>query len=52
MTREETINLIRFAIEVAGDGGMQPFTEEEYKQMYDFLDELSENQSSQIAMEE
>ena len=41
--RLETINLIRFAIEVAGDGGIQPFTEEEYKQMYDFLDELSTN---------
>lgn len=43
--KEETINLIRFAIEVAGDGGMQPFTEEEYKQMYEFLDELQNKQS-------
>lgn len=43
--RLETINLIRFAIEVAGDGGMQPFTEEEYQQMYDFLDELEKQES-------
>ena len=40
MDRDQIINLLRFAVEVAGDGGMQPFTDEEYEAMYNFLEEL------------
>ena len=40
MTQEEIINLLRTAIELAGDGGPAPFTEEEYTEMYRFLDKL------------
>lgn len=36
----EVIRLLREAIELAGDGGPQPFTEEEYSRMYNFLNEL------------
>ena len=41
--RLETINNIKMAIELAGDGGMTPFTDVEYKLMYQLLDELSTN---------
>lgn len=41
--RLETINNLKMAIELAGDGGMQPFTDEEYQDMYHLLDELSTN---------
>jgi len=40
MTRIEIINLLRLAVDLAGDGGNDPFTEKERKIMYDFLDEL------------
>ena len=40
MTKLQTINLLYTAIELAGDGGPQPFTEEEYQAMYNFLDQL------------
>lgn len=43
MKRIETIKNLRLAIELAGDGGMQPFTDEEYQDMYQLLDELSTN---------
>ena len=42
MKTEEIINLLRTAIELAGDGGPAPFTEEEYTEMYKFLDKLEE----------
>lgn len=38
--RMKTIANIRLAIELAGDGGMQPFTNEEYNQMHQLIDEL------------
>ena len=41
--RLETINNLKRAIELAGDGGPQPFTSEEYKLMYELMDELSIN---------
>ena len=40
MTDLQIINLIREAIELAGDGGPQPFTDEEYELMYDFLNRV------------
>lgn len=39
--RERAIVLLKLAIELAGDGGMTPFTDKEYKLMYQLLDELS-----------
>ena len=40
ITRAEAISLISQAIELAGDGGCTPFTEEEYNAMYDLLEEI------------
>ena len=40
ITRAEALNLISQAISLAGDGGCTPFTDEEYKAMYDLLDEI------------
>jgi hypothetical protein len=39
--RAEAIAHLRLAIELAGDGGMTPFTDEEYELMYQLLDEMS-----------
>lgn len=39
--RTEAIAHLRLAIELAGDGGMTPFTDEEYELMYRLLDEIS-----------
>lgn len=38
--KERAISCMKLAIELAGDGGPQPFTDEEYKLMYQLLDEL------------
>lgn len=43
--RLETINNLKQAIELAGDGGPQPFTSEEYKLMYELIDELEKQES-------
>ena len=40
MTRIEIINLLRLAVDLAGDGGPDPFTQKERIIMNDFLDEL------------
>ena len=40
ITRAEALNLISQAISLAGDGGCTPFTDEEYKAMYDLLEEI------------
>lgn len=40
MDRNEIINCLYMAIQLAGDGGPQPFYEEEYEAMYNFLEEL------------
>ena len=37
MTSIEIINLLRLAIELAGDGGLAPFTSEEYDEMNNFF---------------
>jgi hypothetical protein len=39
--RTEAIAHLRLAIELAGDGRMTPFTDEEYELMYQLLDEMS-----------
>jgi hypothetical protein len=39
--RAEAIAHLRLAIELAGDGRMTPFTDEEYELMYQLLDEMS-----------
>lgn len=41
--KERAISCMKLAIELAGDGGMTPFTDVEYKLMYQLLDELSTN---------
>ena len=40
MNREDIINCLYMAIQLAGDGGPQPFDDEEYEAMYNFLEEL------------
>ena len=40
MTDLQIINLLQEAIELAGDGGPSPFTDEEYEAMYNFLNRL------------
>ena len=45
MTNKERIQamiLLQHAIELAGDGGPQPFYENEYELMYNFLKEVKE----------
>ena len=39
--KERAIACIKLAIELAGDGGMTPFTDVEYELMYQLLDEMS-----------
>ena len=41
--RERAIACLKLAIELAGDGGMTPFTDKEYELMYQLLDELDKN---------
>ena len=38
--RERAIVCLEYAIELAGDGGYQPFTDKEYELMYQFLNEI------------
>ena len=38
--KNRAIATLRLAIELAGDGGMQPFTDKEYELMYALLDEI------------
>lgn len=41
--KERAISCLKLAIELAGDGGMTPFTDVEYNLMNQLLDELSTN---------
>lgn len=43
MTELQIINLIDEAIQLAGDGGTSPFTDEEYREMYRYLNDLKRN---------
>lgn len=42
MNTKEIISLLRIAIELAGDGGPQAFSDEEETAMYNFLDRLEQ----------
>ena len=42
MDRQRIIGLLRKAVELAGDGGPAPFTDEEYEEMENFLNKLSD----------
>ena len=46
MQDREIIHLIRLAIELAGDGGPQPFTDAEYAEMYAFLDRIQNKEEN------
>ncbi len=41
---ERIINNLRLAIELAGDGGPQPFTEDEYNEMHEFLNSFNNHE--------
>ena len=43
MTDLQIINLLDIAIQLAGDGSSKPFTDEEYKAMYNYLNNLKNN---------
>lgn len=43
MTELQIINLIDEAIQLAGDGGPSPFTDEEYREIYRYLNDLKHN---------
>lgn len=43
MTDLQIINLLDIAIQLAGDGGSSLFTDEEYKAMYNYLNNLKNN---------
>lgn len=47
MTNLEIIDLIGLGIELAGDGGITPFTDEEYNEMGMFLNRLREQYNSE-----
>lgn len=40
MTDLQIINLLQEAIELVGDGGPSPFTDDEYNAMYNFLNKI------------
>ena len=40
MKNKKIIGLLRTAISLAGDGGPEPFTAQEYDAMFNFLDDL------------
>lgn len=43
MTELQIINSLDLAIQLAGDGGPSPFTDEEYREMYKYLNNLKRN---------
>ena len=43
MDNKRMASLLRLAIDLAGDGGITPFSEKEYTDMYDFLKEVEQN---------
>ena len=44
MTKQEIIYSLKLAIQLAGDGGPQPFTDEEYTAMFEFLDKIEKRE--------
>jgi hypothetical protein len=43
MDREHLINCLEMTIQLVGDGGPQPFDDEEYQGMYELIEELRNN---------
>jgi hypothetical protein len=44
ITRLQAIGCLRTAVDLAGDGGFVPFTDEEYKAMTEIINELLEKE--------
>ena len=44
MRRIEVIGCLRLAVDLAGYGGCQPFTDEQYKAMTELINELLEQE--------
>lgn len=44
ITRLQAIGCLRTAVDLAGDGGFAPFTDEEYKAMTEIINELLEKE--------
>ena len=41
--KEQILNNIRIAIQLAGDGGPSPFNDKEYDEMFALLDKVEKN---------
>ena len=52
ITRKQAIGCLRLAVDLSGDGGFQPFTDEEYKAMSQIIDELLEEENKKISQHE
>lgn len=44
INRKQAIGCLRLAVDLSGDGGFQPFTDEEYKAMTKIIEELLEKE--------
>lgn len=44
ITRKQAINCLRLSVDLSGDGGFQPFTDEEYEAMTKIIEELLEKE--------
>ena len=52
VTRKQAIGCLRLAVDLSGDGGFQPFTDEEYKAMSQIIDELLKEENTKISQHE
>lgn len=43
--KEQILNNIRIAIQLAGDGGPSPFNDKEYDEMFALLDKVEKNKN-------
>ena len=50
-SEKEIINLLRWGIEVAGDGGMSPWNDGEYEACVEYLNELESKLKARYTME-
>ena len=46
ITRKQAIGCLRLAVDLSGDGGFQPFTDEEYKAMTKIIEELLKEENN------
>jgi len=46
--RKRAIGLLKLAIELAGDGGITPFTDKEYELIYQLIDEFENEYTLKI----